>query len=458
MCSADGFAQNWLPISEEQFLGNKAVYTLLADTTMDGLYVGGKFDGIGNNTELRSIALWRDGQWNALGNGLTSYQFPASLRDMVIYNGDLYVGGFLTDADGVVCNGIARWDGVQWSALGGGVTHSDGNPGQVWGMRVIDDELYVCGRFVVAGGGLTVNGLAKWNGTSWSDVQNFPFFDAEGDVIHDCIIYNDELYVVGDFNGGVANGMLGIVKWNGNEWVGVGEVGTGQAVCMTVYQDKLYVAGYFTSEMNPIYPGRHIASWNGNSWDDVGGGLGNPNGPVYDMIVHDDKLYAVGSFITAGGTPAQFIATWDGNEWCDLGTVASGGLLAVESFQDTIYVGSGPVSLNGSELSSVSKLAGPVENENCGTLASVHDLSTQWHEVEVYPNPTTTTTTLTWSVGHHGNWQLQLYDVHGRQIAPPVLPKGEGKWEIDMSAFAKGIYFGRLAVGEEMRSFKVVRE
>jgi len=52
-------AQNWQQISEEPFYGgSKAVYTLRADTAIDGLYVGGDFDGIGNNSSLRSSFLY----------------------------------------------------------------------------------------------------------------------------------------------------------------------------------------------------------------------------------------------------------------------------------------------------------------------------------------------------------------------------------------------------------------
>jgi len=429
-------AQNWQPVSEEQFFGQKAIYTLHSDTDLDGLYVGGDFDGIGNNSSLRSIALWKEGQWHALANGLNSYQFTASLRDMTTYNGNLYVGGFLTDADGVVCNGIARWNGAQWSALDGGVTHSDGDPGQAWGMRVIEDELYVCGRFVHVGD-LTVNGLAKWNGTSWSAVHDFPFFDVEGDVVHDCIVYNDELFVIGDFNGGPANGMSGIARWNGTEWVGVGPVGVGQAICMEIYQNKLYVAGYFTSEMNPIYPGRHIASWDGSNWDNVGGGLGNPNGPVYDMLVHDDKLYAVGSFMNAGGTPAQFIATWDGHEWCDLETVVSNGLLAIEAFQDTVYIGGGPVSLNGSDLMSIAKSGEPAENEICGTLASVQRELTENSNLTVYPNPASTHITVNSKVALQ---QVRVLDVRGRMVLEQTLKQVQGEVRLNTNDLPSGIY------------------
>ena len=78
--------------------------------------------------------------------------------------------------------------------------------------------------------------------------------------------------------------------------------------------------------------------------------------------------------------------------------------------------------------------------------------------LKAHPNPTSTATVITWQSQHHGSYQLHLYDAQGRQVASPILPKGEGKLEIDMSGLAKGIYFGQLVVGEEIQSFKLVRE
>ena len=434
---------------------------MIIDTVQDGLYVGGRFEDIGNNTDMRSIALWKDGQWHALANGLNSYQFPASIRSIVRYNGEIYVCGVLTDANGLTCNGVAKWNGSQWSSVGGGLLDYDDNPAFTFNLRVIEEELYACGGIFTAGN-ITANGIAKWDGTSWSDVHGFPFFDEEGDVIRDCIMYNGELYVCGSFYAGSGTGMLGIAKWNGSDWVGVGPMGVGSSTCMAVYEGKLYVGGYFSSMMNPALPGNHIASWDGNSWDNVGGGIGNSNGNVYEMMVHDGLLYVAGAFTSVGGISAPFIATWDGHEWCDLGSTSDNGIDAIEEFQDTLYIGGAFTELNGQEIFSVAKSGGPPQDENCGTLASVEDVAANSTELTIYPNPTTSTTTITWQGQSHGSYQLQLFDAQGRQIVPPVTSKTSGEWEVDMRGLAPGIYFGRLVVGDPSTSsgqgFKVVRE
>ena len=99
-------------------------------------------------------------------------------------------------------------------------------------------------------------------------------------------------------------------------------------------------------------------------------------------------------------------------------------------------------------------------------LGTGSQLSIEKEELSIYPNPTTSTTTLTWQGQNHGNYQLHLYDVHGKLLLRETLPSAQGSKQIDLSAYAKGIYFGRLLMGEKDRpfgsaqgkSFKVVRE
>lgn len=431
--------QNWQPLSAG--VVNGSVYSLFEDTVEESLYVGGDFERIGGNNTQRAMAMWKENQWFSLDNGLNSYQWPASVRDIVRYNDEIYVCGSITDANGVSCNGIARWNGIQWLPVGSGLLDIDGNPGFAFNLSVINDELYVCGRFITAGG-ISANGIAKWNGTSWLSVHDFPFFDLDGDVITDCIIYNDELYVAGSFNGGSSNGMLGITKWNGSNWVGVGSVGVGQTTCLAVYQGKLYAAGVFNASMNPIFPGYHIASWDGTSWDNVGGGLDTLNGDVHEMIVHNGKLFVVGWFKEAGGIPAEYIATWDGQEWCNLGSSSNNKILAIEAFEDTIYIGGGFTELNGSELMSIAKSGGSPQDENCGTLAGVtEECSDNDSPISVFPNPTNGMLNVMIH-GVKGPLTLGLYDAVGQKVlAKQINVASEGQRQtLDLGQLSNGLY------------------
>ena len=61
-----------------------------------------------------------------------------------------------------------------------------------------------------------------------------------------------------------------------------------------------------------------IAKWNGSSWSALGSGMNNS----VNSLVFDDSgnLYAVGSFLFAGGVYARYVAKWDGNNWSALGS------------------------------------------------------------------------------------------------------------------------------------------
>src|SRR3990170_6821721 len=103
--------------------------------------------------------------WLGVGNMKLDYYVGAMT---VFDNGTgpaLYVGGEFLEAGGVVLNNVAKWNGTSWAPLGSGVS------GYVYALAVFDDgngpALYAGGDFSVAGVVLAHN-VAKWDGTSWS--------------------------------------------------------------------------------------------------------------------------------------------------------------------------------------------------------------------------------------------------------------------------------------------------
>jgi hypothetical protein len=83
-----------------------------------------------------------------------------------------------------------------------------------------------------------------------------------------------------------------------------------------VYQGKLIVGGFAGSVTGPT-----IASWDGQQWQTLGGGL---DGAVRSLIVHEGSLFAGGEFFTADGITVNKIARWDGEHWHDVGGGVSG--------------------------------------------------------------------------------------------------------------------------------------
>ena len=77
------------------------------------------------------------------------------------------MGGSFTSVNGLTVNNIARWDGTAWSALGSGMSNVVGGDGAglVMTLAVFDDgtgpALYAGGRFTSAGGVPALR-IAKW--------------------------------------------------------------------------------------------------------------------------------------------------------------------------------------------------------------------------------------------------------------------------------------------------------
>jgi hypothetical protein len=81
-------------------------------------------------------------------------------------NGDLVAGGDFPAMGGVVVNYIARWNGTSWAALGSGMNSS------VTALTTLPNgDLLASGNFTTAGG-VSANGLARWNGASWSALSS----------------------------------------------------------------------------------------------------------------------------------------------------------------------------------------------------------------------------------------------------------------------------------------------
>ena len=243
----------------------------------------------------------------------------------------LYAGGYLRYAGGVPANGIAKWDGSSWSALGAGVD------GGVLAITVFNDgsgdALYAAGTFTTAGG-LPANRIAKWDGSNWS-----PLAGGMGSTVQALAVYDDgsgmALYA-GSYDTGGQN-LRVVAKWDGSSWTSLGSGLDGSVYGMLAFDDgtgsALYVGGSFTTAGNAPVVG--LAKWDGSNWSAIGGGL---NGGVCAFTVHDngggDALFVGGGFTMAGGVAANYIAKWDGSSWASLGSGMDKAVCTLTVFND----------------------------------------------------------------------------------------------------------------------------
>lgn len=258
------------------------------------------------NGGRHNILKWDGSNWSQVGGDVYTEGgggVDTWINVLLVYNGELYAGGRFTNAGNIPANNIAKWNGSEWSAVGEGL----GEYGyEVSSLTIFNGALYAGGHFNTAGG-VPVNNIAKWDGTLWTPVGNgidvymdhFPY-----GAVYSLAVHNGELYAGGYFDS-IGVGKNNIVKWNGTNWSAVGTDIQDRVTCLASYHGELYAGGHF---MN-------LKKWDGNKWS----ALSSAIGPVYRLYVNNDLLYAGGYFTTAGNVSARNIATWNGNEWSAIG-------------------------------------------------------------------------------------------------------------------------------------------
>ncbi|MEM6675768.1 MAG: hypothetical protein AAF726_23160 [Planctomycetota bacterium] len=284
--------------------------------------------------------------WVPLGTGFDDEVYAlASFDDGM--GTDLYAGGRFTTADGLGANLIARWDGVGWTSLGSGIERSGGGTTYVADLIAFDDgsgpSLFACGWFDTAGGNAAF-GIARWDGVTWHAVGG-----GIPGLVFDLEVFDDgtgpALYAAGAFYDAGSAQVLNVARWDGAAWSAVGGELAGGVNSICVFDDgtgpALYAGGTFTSTMTAPEEFDHVARFDGSVWRPVGGGVQGPYGAKVNVLtVYDDgtgpALYAGGLFFEAGGLPADNIARFDGAVWSPLGAGVNGRL-------DTLVVAPGPI-------------------------------------------------------------------------------------------------------------------
>jgi hypothetical protein len=108
--------------------------------------------------------MWNGTAWVSLGTGMNN-----DVRVLCVGpDNRLYAGGPFTTAGGVTVNGIAVWNGTNWAAVGGGL----GTSADVRAIGFGPDGLMYVGGFgtwTTGGGWLVV--AAKYTGSSWVPID-----------------------------------------------------------------------------------------------------------------------------------------------------------------------------------------------------------------------------------------------------------------------------------------------
>ena len=421
------------------------VQGLFTDSVEDRLLASGSFEFIMNEedtVEAHGQAVWNGTRWDSLAHRITTdagqtYWF---LR----YQGALYscgANGFFTP-EGDVNYSFARlneqteyWEALEclnspWNGINqlvprfpNPVLYATGYPG-----NLCDQE---------------TNNVYVYDGSSF--IPWVPFDQVEYDIdnyVGSVFDYKGKTYVSGDFRDPLGSGYSTFMRWSGTQWEYVpGWNNSGILKDFLIKDDTLYVTGLFRTSSGA--PGNLVASFDGENWNDLGGGLTYyPNyqwAAGYDLGFYHGELIVSGVFNRAGGAEVDCLAKWNGHQWCGYPGVFDGVSVinGTAVWRDTLYICGGFNTIDGEPIRQVAQWIGGDAVGECSTVgvaeqAAARPLSivplagaAQW-EVR-YPFP--------------GKWTLTAYDATGRQIS--TWTTKSGGQAIDLAAQATGIYLLR---------------
>ncbi len=311
---------------------NNGVWDIILDPDSGDIYAGGQFSSMGGVANTQGFAKWNGSAWSSLVVGGRTNVVNMARHT----NGNIYLSGFLT---------IEKWDGAALTTISGtGITGGSSN---LCGIAVDSNEnVYITSDFTAING-VTANGVAKYNGSVWSEVESIGI--TGGDEGYDISMRpDDSFYISGNFSsvGGVTN-TQGIALWNieTSTWsaLGTGLNSAGAWVSLSP-NGTLLVPGWFTSA-GGVSNTQYLALWNGATWLSV---LGDPVRTIIQAT--DAKIYIGGGFINAGGVAnADKVAYWDpeNETWNALSTGANGMVYSIaEAPNGDIYI-AGSFSLAG---------------------------------------------------------------------------------------------------------------
>lgn len=288
------------------------VLAIASDETY--IYFGGTFQNWDNIAAADYIVRMNKstGAFSALGSGLNG-----TVNDIKIdASGLLYAVGSFTNAGGIAAaDYIATWNGTAWAAIG-----TPGTGATVTTINAIDIDnagnVYVAGEFLNLAGIAAADGIAKWDGSAWAAMGTG--VAGAGAICYDVLaVTATKVYAVGGAItsfGGVAN-TANIAMWDGSAWNSVGGGFTGSAICLAVSSaGDLYVGGAMTAAGSATV--NRIAVWNGVSWRDLGGA--SLDNTVWDLaFAPNGNLYASGQFTAIGASVStgDGLAIWNGSLW-----------------------------------------------------------------------------------------------------------------------------------------------
>jgi hypothetical protein len=355
---------DYMPTPGAQGLSGEVV--ALAAAPSGAVYVGGWFERAGP-AAAGSRARWTGHAWQPLPMGCPADTclLPSVAVLALTTDGQLYAS-LSHRAPGLPADGLARWDGHTWHALGSGLQAEAGSTNPPWARALAAGpahSLYVAGDFATAGGQPSAQ-VAKWTGTAWEPLgAGLPGSFAINTLV---VAPNGDLYAGGEISLDTGKSSFAMVaRWNGRAWSRVGAFdadnpcqgsgNAGQVFALAVTPTgELYVGGIF-SAVDGV-PAHNLTRWDGTTWQAIGGLDLGCQVHALALALNGD-LYVGGEFESGLPVRARNLARWDGTSWHAVGSGLNGPVLALACASGNRLVVGGSFTTLGNNASPTSHFA-----------------------------------------------------------------------------------------------------
>ena len=342
---------------------NDIIYAIKYSNVDNSIYVGGNFTEIyinNINSPVNAICkvYLNNGTIDNMNGGVVNGAINGECYAIDIdSNNNVYIGGSFATADGIIVNNIAKWDGSSWSQLGQGVG------GNCRAIAIDSSNNIYAGGSIMTAGEINVNRIAKWDGSSWSELST----GLDGVCHAIAIDSSNNVYVGGNFTTAGETNVNNIARWNGTIWEPLtyslifdfnnGVDGPCYAIAIDI-NNNVYVGGQFSSVSDGLANMNNIAVWKIASslnpyWRSLDNGLDDT---CLAITLDNNNVYVGGNFTTADGIIVNHIAKWissgsgnstnAGGSWSAIGTGLSG-IFSFTTYCNTIAINNNDIYVGG---------------------------------------------------------------------------------------------------------------
>jgi trimeric autotransporter adhesin len=251
----------------------------------ESLYVGGSFRAV-DGVDARSLALFHNDQWSAVGGGLFA---SSPSRSMTVHDiepdsdGGVYVAGVFGITDLPDSFNIARWTGESWQAMGtgtSGIIVFDSRFEAVWSvLRTPSGIVYIGGEFSEVDG-QQISKVAAWRDGTWNPLAD----GLDGGTVYALAYDGSRLYASGSFDRAGEIPASKLAVWDGMEWASIGGDLCFVPFYLAFFNNEIHTDVYTDCDLRGFPP---RASWNGAEWRVA---AASPETKTTAMIPRDDYL------------------------------------------------------------------------------------------------------------------------------------------------------------------------